>query len=414
LRVSWQPVNGAFAYEVLKRKIGTTGQRQFKGVPGREYFDGDDSTTGWSHVAYAHDGSNSYEDKGFIREFYAPIGLSSTSDANGFNEMLDTEYAVRAVSINPNNQAGVSDLSGAAALSSGVQDVTSAIQAAISNVHFANGIFEFDQTVKNNGVAAVDKTAYSPINFKITHVSNPTITVANADNGGDGKNTPGIFVYNQSLAAGDTSAPRHLSFNDPQAQMFTFDALVTAFVRGGSVAANGSQPGDGSGTGPQQRVFNTVTDKYTGLLVAGSAGSQLVNGVDYVDVPFVAKANSFSVQGTSDASPVSAGVAPDFDLELLDDQGHVLASSANLGPNEQVGAGITPGKTYVYRVIGYASGPTQFVITSTQFINGPVSGSASSSGSGFLPAVKGVQMIQQLVRFTVNPLTGTVTAQIVK
>jgi hypothetical protein len=413
LRVSWQPVDGAFAYEVFKRKIGSAGQRQFKGITGREYFDGDEATTGWSHVAYVHD-ANSYEDKGFIAEFYAPAGLSSTTDAEGFNEMLETEYAVRALSINPNKQAGVSDLSGSAALNSSIQDITPAIQTSISNVSLSNGTFSFDETLKNNGVSAVDKSAYSPINFKIVRISNPTVTVANADNGGNGQSNAAVFVYNQTLAAGSTSTPRRLVFNDPQAQMFTFDAVVTAFVRGTSIPANGSQPGDGTGSGSTQPpTFTSVTDTYTGTLVIGSAGSQLISGVDYVDVPFIAKPNSFGVQGVSDASPVSAGVAPDFDLELLDDQGNVLISSGNLGPNEEVGAGITPGKTYVYRVIGYASLPTQFKITSTQFINGTTDGSTGSS-SAFLPAIPGRLAVQQLVRFTVNPLTRTVTAQIVR
>ena len=45
-----------------------------------------------------------------IAEFFAPAGISSKNNAAGFNEMFGTEYAVRAVSINPNKQAGVSDL----------------------------------------------------------------------------------------------------------------------------------------------------------------------------------------------------------------------------------------------------------------------------------------------------------------
>ncbi|MFS8086477.1 MAG: M36 family metallopeptidase, partial [Acidobacteriota bacterium] len=43
LRVSWQPVPGAIAYEVFKRKVGTTGQRQFAGAPLHTYLDGDAS-----------------------------------------------------------------------------------------------------------------------------------------------------------------------------------------------------------------------------------------------------------------------------------------------------------------------------------------------------------------------------------
>src|SRR5262249_34855226 len=148
--------------------IGTAGQRQTKGVPGREYFDGDTSTNGWSHLTYVT-GANttSYEDKGPIFEFFGPAGISSTSDTNGFNAQLGTEYAVRALSINPNHQIGVSDLSGGANLSSAIQDVTSAIKASIANPSIAGGVFEFDQTLTNNGVSSPDGVTYAPITFTI-------------------------------------------------------------------------------------------------------------------------------------------------------------------------------------------------------------------------------------------------------
>ncbi|MDT5122632.1 MAG: hypothetical protein QOC96_2114 [Acidobacteriota bacterium] len=418
VRVSWQPVSGAFAYEVFKRKIGSVGQRQFKGVPGREYFEGDNQKTGWSHVTYVTGDQSSYEDTGVIQEFFAPAGIKSTNDASGFNEMFDTEYAVRAINLNSNKQAGVSDLSGGASLNFSFADVTSALQSAISNVSFANGKFEFDQTLKNNGISGVDQNAYAPVNFQVVGISNPTVTAANSDNGGDGQNKPASFIYNQTLNPGDISAARHLVFNDPSAQMFTFDALVTARVRGASVAANGSQTGDADGGGRAPLTLSSTTDTYTGIIVVGSAGSQLVNGVDYVDVPFVAKDGAFGVQGTLTATP-DGGAAPDLDFALLDDQGHVLQTSGNLGPHEQVGGAVIPGKTYIYRVIGYASGPAQFTITSQQFINttatGPNgNGGSSTGGSSFLPAVTGVSTPVHLVRFTVNPLTHAVSTKVLR
>ncbi|HEX8088112.1 MAG TPA: M36 family metallopeptidase [Blastocatellia bacterium] len=409
LQVSWQPVSGAVAYEVFKRKVGTAGQRQFKGVPGREYFDGDESTTGWSHVSYVLADRTSYEDKGKIAEFFAPAGISSTSDATGFNEMLGTEYAVRALSVNPNRQVGVSDLSAGAAVGSALQDVTGAVQTAVSNVNFSNGVFEFDQSLRNNGVQSPDGAIYSAISFQIVRISNPTVTVKNADNSGDGKNSPAVFAYNQTLPAGATSAARHLQFNDPAAQLFTFDAIVRGRIRTEPVASSGSQPGDGAGTGPVQRDFTVVTDTYNGTILIGSAGNNLINGVDYVDVPFVAKPNSFSVQGKLDASPLSLVAAPDLDFELRDDQGNVLATSGNLGPKEEVGGGLIPGRTYVYRVVGFATAPTQFVITSSQFVDGD--GGAGGGSSAFLPATQGVS-VTRLVRFTVNPLTKSVTARV--
>lgn len=419
VRVSWQPVGGAFAYEVFKRKRGSNGRRQFAGVPGREYRDGDVQTTGWSHVSYVTTGQTSYEDKGVIAEFFAPAGIKSVNDASGFNEMFDTEYAVRALSVAANKQVGVGDLSAGASLTYSLSDVTSAVQTAVSNVKFAGGVFEFDQTLKNNGVGAVDPTAYGPVDFKIVRISSPSVTAKNSDNGGNGQTSPASYLYGETLAQGATSSARHLAFNDPQAQLFTFDAVVTARVRGASVAANGSQQGDGDGGGAATfRTVTRVTDDYTGTLVVGTAGSNLAGGVDYVDVPFVAKAGSFGVEGVAESTPVNGGVAPDYDLELRDDQGRVLSSSGSLGPNEQVGAAIVPGRTYTYRVIGYATGPTQFVIHSTQSLYDDAaaapSGGTSSGGSSFLPPKAGTYVIQKVVRFTVNPLTRGVTFKVVQ
>jgi hypothetical protein len=107
-----------------------------------------------------------------------------------------------------------------------------------------------------------------------------------------------------------------------------------------------------------------------------------------------------------------------MDFELLDDQGHVLQTSGNLGPNESVGGSIVPGRTYVYRVVGYGNGPAQFTITSEQFINtttsGPNSNGGSTSNTGFLAPINGVLQPAHLVRFTVNPLTKAVTFKVLR
>ncbi len=415
LRVSWQPTAGAFAYEVFKRRSGTEGQRQFAGAPEHPYFDGDSSTTGWSHVSYVTAGSTSYVDTGVIAEFFGPAGLKSVSNGEGFNEMLGTEYAVRALSVNPNRQVGVSDLSAGTTVNSNIQDVTSVIKASISNPTIGGGVFEFDQTLRNDGVSSsVDGAAYSPINFRIVSISDPTVKVINADNGGDGQSNPASFIYNQSLASGTTSSPRRLRFSNPQSRMFTFSAVITARVRTAAVAANGSQPGDGTGLSTSAQR-STSTDVLTGTVVVGSGGVALVNGVDYLDLPFVAKANSFGVDGAMEVSPVQTNTLPDLDLELRDAQGNVLSSSANFGPREWVSAMITPGETYVYRVIGFVNGPTQVSITSKQFFPvgmGPGDGGGSGGASTpLLPTIQGSTALRVL-RFTVNPLTKTVSIKL--
>jgi hypothetical protein len=410
LRVTWQPAPGAFAYEIFKRRTGTAGQRQFAGAPLHTYLDGDASTNGWSHVAYVTDPATTYEDKGFTAEFFGPAGLSSTT-TNGFNEMLDTEYAVRAISINSNRQAGVSDLSAGTAVNSQIQDVTSSFTISITNPTLAGGVFEMDQLLRNNGISSPDGIAYSPITVRIVAISDPTVKVINADNGGDGQSNPAAFVYNQTVNGGATSAARHVKFSDPYSRLFTVTATISARVRTAPIAVNGSQPGDGAGTGlpPADVRFSTQSETVSGIVVAGSGGNVLVSGVDFVDIPFLAKPNSFGVDGEVNTFPVSAGALPDLDLQLRDSEGHVLSSSGNLGPHEFVSGAMTPGKTYIYRVTGFVNGPTQVNIVSKQYFPaGMAPGSSSGSGSTALPTIQGVNTLQT-VRLTFNPLTKVVT-----
>lgn len=184
-----------------------------------------------------------------------------------------------------------------------------------------------------------------------------------------------------------------------------------------TVGANGSQAGDGAGVGlpPADQRFTTSTDVVSGIVVAGLAGQNIIDGVDYVDIPFVAKANSFGVDGAMDTFPVSVGALPDLDLQLLDDQDHILSTSGNFGPKEFVSGAITPGKTYRYRVVGFVNGPTQVNISSKQYFPagmGPgTSGGSGGSGSSLLPTVQGSTALRVL-QFTVNPLTKTVSVKL--
>jgi hypothetical protein len=111
-----------------------------------------------------------------------------------------------------------------------------------------------------------------------------------------------------------------------------------------------------------------------------------------------------------DTSPVSVGPLPDLDLQLRDSEGHVLSTSGNFGPKEYVSGAITPGKTYIYRVVGFVNGPTQVNISSKQYFptgTAPAGGSSSGSPSQ-LPTIPGIMPLR-LIQFTVNPLTRTVT-----
>jgi hypothetical protein len=114
------------------------------------------------------------------------------------------------------------------------------------------------------------------------------------------------------------------------------------------------------------------------------------------------------VDGALDATPVSAGPLPDLDFQLRDTQGNVLSSSGNLGPREYVSGAITPGNTYIYRVVGYINAPTQVTIQSKQYFPAGLAPSGGSGGGSQLPTLPGTLPVN-FMRFLINPLTKTVT-----
>jgi hypothetical protein len=83
-------------------------------------------------------------------------------------------------------------------------------------------------------------TLYNPLEFQIVSISNSTVTVRNAQTNGN------TFVYNQTLTPGQTSTAKRPEFNNPMAQMFSFDAKIFADTFTGSTIGNGAQDGDGT------------------------------------------------------------------------------------------------------------------------------------------------------------------------
>jgi hypothetical protein len=398
-RVSWQAVPGAFAYHILRRQVGKEGQRQNAPVPGREYIDGDGSTDGYLGIDYVNGGQTSYVDNGNIESGFVRRG-------NG--NALAYEYVIRALSSNANKQVGISDNSAAASVPSAALDVTGNVQTAISNVSFANGRFELDQTIKNLGAGAFDGMLYTPVEFRILSISDPTVTVANADNAGTGApGKPASFFFRQLLATGQTSAPRHLIFNDPNARLFTLDAVVTARVQVNTSEATRYQPE------PPPDLSNyepkTFTDLYNGILPASDLGLQVASGVTYADVPFTSRDGAFAITGKL-TSPTT-GV--DMDLILYDSAGNQLAASETEFPTETVNAPIKPNRNYFYRVVGWAGVAQDWKIESIQSALVLKAGPSSGGSSGAItPPPTGT--LTQLLRFTFNPVTRTVTVSLVK
>jgi hypothetical protein len=401
--ISWQPVAGAFAYEVLRREIGKENARQNKPVTGREYMDGDGTTDGFMHIEYVKGGdASSYTDNGLIEGVFVPRGLKNPASY---------EYVVRALNVNANRQVGVSDNSATAAMSTAVLDVSSSIQTANSNVSFAGGKTEFDQTIKNLGAGAFDGTIYQPIDFRIVNISAPSVSVANADNFGAGRgSSPASFYYRSTLQKNQTSAVRHIAFNNPNTQLFTFDAVVTARVQVPAPLATRyeAEPKfDGNFT------TSTFNETFSGIVPASDTGLQLADGVTYVDVPFTSQAYAVAVKGIL-TSPLT-GV--DLDFELRDATGRVLSSSGTAESTEIVTADILPNTNYIFRVIGWAGAAQDFEIASTQTLRIPqnsAGGTTSGGTSGGSTLTGGLSTATRLVRFTVNPLTKSITMQILR
>lgn len=148
-------------------------------------------------------------------------------------------------------------------------DITSMVTTAISNVSFTGGVFKLDLNIRNNST-----NTYVPLVelnvVRITSASN-TVSVRNADNAGNGKSaaTAALFGYSnllgadQQFGAAEITGNRSLEFNDPAAELFSFDVLVTAFERGasgssssssatgGGAGANGANGSSGSGASVQ-------------------------------------------------------------------------------------------------------------------------------------------------------------------
>ena len=328
--------------------------------------------------------------------------------------MFDSEYVVRAIGVNSTGQLGWSNFSGSSRALQTRQDITAQVDSAISNVSFANGVMAFDNRLTNaRGAFSTDTTLYKPLEFQIVSISNPSVTVRNADANGN------TFIYNQTLTLGQTSAAKRIEFNDPMAQMFSFDAKVFANAFAGSTVGTGSQNPDGTSDPPAAVTYSIFTETRTGTLLAGeptaTAGTSATwgdpefKGITWDDVLVTTKSDALALEGQ-----LTSATAVDLDFELRTMDGKVLMRSAGATATEFVSSAVQPNTTYVFRVLGFANGPSTFQIVSNQLLpegspnqNG---GTRTVGGSSTFSATTNV--LTRLVRFTVNPLTRTVSVRI--
>jgi Zn-dependent metalloprotease len=406
LNVKWNGVSGALSYEVLKRQIGFENKRQPNGK--REFADGDASTTGFRHVAFVDGNQTSFEDKGDVYQTFAPIGI---------NDLFNHEYVVRAIGINSTGQLGFSDLSGSSRANKVQQDLTAQIDSAISNISFANGVMAFDNKLTNaRGALATDKTVYGPIGFQITNISNPTVTVKNADANGN------TFIYNQTLALGQTSNAKRLEFNDPMAQMFSFDAKITGSAFTNSTVGTGTSGTDGTSNPPAPVSYSIYNETKTGTLVAGEPtatggtsatwGKPEFKGITWDDIEITTQSDALVLEAS-----LTSLTAVDLDFEILTTDGKSLGTSAGATATEFVSTAVQPNTKYLMRVKGFANGPSTFQIVTNQLLpNNSPNANAGTRTSGGSSTTSGTtaptSIVSRLVRFTVNPLTKTVAVKL--
>ncbi|HKY05366.1 MAG TPA: hypothetical protein VJQ56_10775, partial [Blastocatellia bacterium] len=153
---------------------------------------------------------------------------------------------------------------------------------------------------------------------------------------------------------------------------------------------------------------STFSEVFTGIVPASDTGLQIASGVTFVDVPFTSKTGAVAVIGRL----TSALTGVDMDLELRDAAGRVIASSGTAESNETVSAAIQPNSNYTYRIIGWAGVAQDYSLESVQTLLVPRAGATGGAGSGL--TTPGLGTVSNLFRFTVNPLTRTVTVQLLR
>jgi subtilisin family serine protease len=130
-------------------------------------------------------------------------------------------------------------------------NITKNISTAVSAVSLANGVFQLNLDLTNT----VSTIYYPLVELRIVKIGSTsgTVSVINADNGANGTSTEtgALFGYSnllgadQTFSGGEKTGSRTIQFRDNTSELFTFDAVVTAYQR---MAASGSTSSGGTNT----------------------------------------------------------------------------------------------------------------------------------------------------------------------
>ncbi|HMF58554.1 MAG TPA: S8 family serine peptidase [Pyrinomonadaceae bacterium] len=179
-----------------------------------------------------------------------------------FTNQQDGQYSYRVRALTPGRigyyVTSPSNTQGIVVDHRSLADISTQVRTAISNVSLTGGVFKMDMTLTNQS----GNTYFPMVNLNVIRVSSTsnTVTVSNADNGGNGTSatTPALFAFSNKLGAdqifnpSETTGSRTLQFNDSASELFTFDVAVTAYTHDsggvGAISETGaaqSTPGGG-------------------------------------------------------------------------------------------------------------------------------------------------------------------------
>jgi minor extracellular serine protease Vpr len=200
-------------------------------------------------------------------------------------------------------------------------------------------------------------------NFDMDGVT-ATVSPASVEVPANGSTTFTATVTLDGDKVRDTSEPKQLQWYVVARRAGSSETLrMPMYLR-----ANPSLPGDAIGS--------STTETFTGTVLASDAGMQrdtgvyVASGVTYTDVEVQVSAATLRLDGTLDFAEVEESGVPDLDLVLFDPEGNELDRSSDSGGPEHISVPARGAGTYIYRVIGWANGPTNFTLTSTQLAGG--------------------------------------------
>lgn len=241
INLSWLPTSGATGYEVERSTDGTT-------------YELVGTTNGATTLALTDQPNGELH---YRVSALAPgqIGSYVTAPSNAATVVVDPRSKV---------------------------DITAVVSTAMSNVSLTGGVFRMSLTLQNNSTSS-----YVPlVEMNIVRISSAsgTVSVKNADNGGNGKSasTAALFGYSnllgtdQEFAAAEITGSRALEFNDSAAEMFSFDVVVTAFERGATDSGGGgaaAPAGGGAGAGGSSGTSLQLLTKVMRITVSPLTGS---------------------------------------------------------------------------------------------------------------------------------------------